>query len=173
MSSFHFHQELPSWAQALLNWALLASFIVQLSSIVLNCTQLCSIVLNCAQLYSTVLNCTQLRPIVLICAQLCSYVHNCAHMCTIVLICAQLCSIVFNCAQMCSTGLNIAQSSLSENMMSMNNNNNNKSLFLKRIALRALKNVSILAHILPILLMESILQCKSRSTNWVSMHRVV
>ena len=37
---------------------------------------------------------------------------------------------------MCSTGLNIAQSSLPENMMSMNN----KSLFLKRIALQAKKD---------------------------------
>ena len=100
MSSFHFHQELPSWAQALLNWALLASFIVQLSSIVLNCTQLCSIVLNCAQLYSTVLNCTQLRPIVLICAQLCSYVHNCAQLCSTVLKCAQLGLILLNLASL-------------------------------------------------------------------------
>ena len=91
MSSFHFHQELPSWAQAVLNWALLASFIIQLCSIVLNCTHLCSIVLNC-------LNCAQLCSIVLNCAQLCSTVHNCAQLCSTVLKCAQLGLILLNLA---------------------------------------------------------------------------
>ena len=97
------------------------------------CAQLCSIL---AQLGSIVLNCTQLGSNVLNCAQLCSTVLNCTQLCSTGLNCAQLASIVLSCSQLSS---NIALLGISENMKNMNMKMN-KSLFLKRIALRALKN---------------------------------
>ena len=100
-----------NYALSWLNW-------VQLCSTVLNWAQMCSIVLNCAQLCSTVLNCAQLG--------------------SIVLNWPQLCSTVLNWAQLSS---NIALLGISENMKNMNMKMKmNKSLFLKCIALRVLKN---------------------------------
>ena len=106
-----------------------------------NCAQLCSIL---AKLASIVLNCTQMGSIVLNWPQLCSIVLNCAQLCSTVLNCTQLGSIVLNWPQLCSTVLNWAQ--LSSNIAllgiseTMKNMKMNKRLFLKRIALRALKN---------------------------------
>jgi len=127
-----------------------------------NCAQLCLAVLNCAQLCSILaqlgsivlnyalswVNWAQLCSTVLNWAQLCSYSLNCAHLCSTVLNWAQLCSNGLNCAQLSSTelnraqlGSNIALLGISETMKNMKKNMNmNKSLFLKRIALRALKN---------------------------------
>ena len=99
-----------NYALSWLNW-------VQLCSTVLNWAQMCSIVLNCAQLCSTVLNCAQLG--------------------SIVLNWPQLCSTVLNWAQLSS---NIALLGISKTMKNMKMKMKmNKSLFLKRIALRALK----------------------------------
>ena len=109
-----------NYALSWLNW-------VQLCSTVLNWAQMCSIVLNCAQLCSTVLNCAQLGSIVL----------NWPGLCSTVLIWAQLCSTVLNRPQLSS---NIALLGISKTMKNMKMKMKmNKSLFLKRIALRALK----------------------------------
>ena len=105
---------------------------------VLNWAQFCSTVLNCTKMGSIVLNCTQLGSNVLNCAQLCSTVLNCTQLCSTGLNCAQLASIVLNCSQLSS---NIALLGISENMKNMNMKMKmNKSLFLKCIALRVLKN---------------------------------
>ena len=99
-----------------------------------NCAQLCSIVLSCAQLCSIL---AQLGSIVLNWAQLSSIELNGTQLDSIVLNWPQLCSTVLNCAQ---PGSNIALLGISETMKNMNMKMKmNKSLFLKRIALRALK----------------------------------